>query len=707
MAKFRRLGEGCEIQRSRVAGAGHAPAGAAFGAPPFCPPLGLPNRFWNISRGLSWMAWVRAGICDASALTWICVVSNGRITASTISVIEKCRNKQWIGIGRAPAARAIKGRTVRPPSRRRPCPRGWRHAASPRAHERRPESRLGRADSREKGAFRPASTDERGDGSTATSSSDDPASFLREFADVALKMQTAALEGVADVPAQLAKQLQRAAAPPPQGFPPGPAGDAAVELGADPLAFIVKTQRDHGDVVGLSLAGERVVLVSDPTVAADVMIDRAELFVKEGTAFFPGSSLAGEGLLVSDGDSWARQRRLSNPAFRKAAVETYANAMASAGLELLQNEWAARSVRDVYEDFNDLTLRIVAEALFGADMRGTRAREINDAIKEAFEFFGKRSATGMIVPEWVPIPDNFAYNAAVTRLDKAVYSLIRERRERRVDGVDVLQTDRLDLLDRLLDAVDDGEGGDGGGMDDVSLRDELMTLMVAGQETSAILLSWCCVNVASNPSCAVKLAEEANTVVGSNPLRDLPNASHYPRLKYAEAAVLETMRLQPPAYMVGRCCAEDVFLSGGKYSLPKGTTVLIAPYLLHNDARYWDAPGEFRPERWLTPGGVPKKRAEVGGDEESLGDESELEPMAKGALKGMGPGGVYVPFGAGPRVCIGTGFAMMESTLLLAMVARAVDVRLRPGAPPPKPRALITLRPENARLDVVPKRRWW
>ena len=522
-----------------------------------------------------------------------------------------------------------------------------------------------------------------------------------------MKMQSAALEGVADVPAQLAKQLQRAAAPPPQGFPPGPAGDAAVELGADPLAFIVKTQRDHGDVVGLSLAGERVVLVSDPTVAADVMIDRAELFVKEGTAFFPGSSLAGEGLLVSDGDSWARQRRLSNPAFRKAAVETYANARANAGLELLKKEWAARSVRDVYEDFNDLTLRIVAEALFGADMRGTRAREINDAIKEAFEFFGKRSATGMIVPEWVPIPDNFAYNAAVTRLDKAVYSLIRERRERRVDGVDALQTDRLDLLDRLLDAVDDGEGGDGGGMDDVSLRDELMTLMVAGQETSAILLSWCCVNVASNPSCAVKLAEEANAIVGSNPLRDLPNASHYPRLKYAEAAVLETMRMQPPAYMVGRCCAEDVFLSGGKYSLPKGTTVLIAPYLLHNDVRYWDAPGEFRPERWLTPGGVPKKRAEGGGDEESLGDESELEPMAKGALKGMGPGGVYVPFGAGPRVCIGTGFAMMESTLLLAMVARAVDVRLRPGAPPPKPRALITLRPENARLDVVPKRRWW
>ena len=547
---------------------------------------------------------------------------------------------------------------------------------------------------------------------TAASSGDDPAAFIRDFATVALKMQTAALRGVADVPSQLAKQLQRAAAPPPAGFPPGPPDDVAVALGADPLAFIVDTQRRHGDVVGLSLAGERVVLVADPKVAADVMIHRAGLFVKEGTAFFPGSSLAGEGLLVSDGESWARQRRLSNPAFRAAAVDAYATAMARAGAELLRREWSARSVRDCYEDFNDLTLRIVAEALFGADVRGARAREINGAIKEAFEFFGRRSAAGMIVPEWVPIPDNFAYNAAVTRLDKAVYSLIAERRQKRVDGSPE-SPDDPDLLDRLLDARDDGEGGDGGGMDDVSLRDELMTLMVAGQETSAILLSWCCVNVASNPRCAAKLSEEATAVIGPDPLNDLPNASHYSRLKYAEAVVLETMRMQPPAYMVGRCCAEDVFIAGGKYALPKGTTVLIAPYLLHNDARYWDAPGEFRPERWLEPGGVPKGDAATGvgrgagsGGGGGGGGDADA-PMAKGALKGMGPGGVYVPFGAGPRVCIGTGFAMMESALLLAMVARAVDVRLRPGADPPRPRALITLRPENVRLDVVPKRRWW
>jgi cytochrome P450 len=177
--------------------------------------------------------------------------------------------------------------------------------------------------------------------------------------------------------------------PPPPGFPPGPSGDAAIELGADPLAFIAKTQLAHGDVVGLRLAGERVVLVADPAVAEDVMIRRAHLFVKEGTAFFTGSSLAGEGILVSDGEVWARQRRLSNPAFRRAAVDAYAAAMARAGAALLEGPWGRRGARDVYADFNNLTLGIVAEALFGADVRGRRAREINAAIAEAFEFFGR------------------------------------------------------------------------------------------------------------------------------------------------------------------------------------------------------------------------------------------------------------------------------------------------------------------------------
>ena len=428
--------------------------------------------------------------------------------------------------------------------------------------------------------------------------------------------------------------------------------------------------------------------MGDPDVAADVLVHRAPLFVKEGTAFFPGSSLAGEGLLVSDGDVWARQRRLTNPAFRRAAVDTYASSMANAGVSLLSNEWKTRSVRDVYEDFNTLTLRVVADALFGADVRGARAMEINAAIKEAFEFFGNRSSTGFIVPEWVPIPDNVRYNAAVARLDAAVYGLIAERRAKRGESSrDTSSDDRStttvdvnrrvprvnwdperkdwvdaearteegrstksssddasaaspDLLDRLLDARDDGEDGDGAGMDDTSLRDELMTLMVAGQETSAILLSWCCALLAQHPDVAERVAAEATSTLGPDPLENVPSAADVARMPYVEATVLETMRLLPPAYMVGRCCAEDVVVGG--YDLPEGTTILVSPYLLHRDARNWNDPDAFRPERWLEPGGTP------GGTRGDRRRDRRRE-RGEGPVRGDGEGGVE-GYGTGWRV---------------------------------------------------------
>ena len=271
----------------------------------------------------------------------------------------------------------------------------------------------------------------------------------------------------------------------------------------------------------------------------------------------------------------------------------------------------------------------------------------------------------------MPTPDNLAYNGAVAKLDEAVYALIARRRAKRTgadgdvrvaaakegeanprrvprvvwdaaakdwvptdsspsadrfseetDATDATSVRAPDLLDRLLDAVD--EEGDGAGMDDVSLRDELMTLMVAGQETSAILLSWVCAFLAQHPAVAARCAAEAEAVIGPDPLSDLPTAESYARLKYCEAVVYEAMRLAPPAYMVGRCCAEDVRVAG--YDLPKGTTVLVAPYLLHRDERYWSRPLRVRPR-------PVAKRGALRVPPEGHGPERRVRPLRRGSAR--------------------------------------------------------------------------
>ena len=476
------------------------------------------------------------------------------------------------------------------------------------------------------------------------------------------------------------------------GFPAGPREDVALELGYDPLMFLEDASATYGDAVGLRLANARVVLVSSPALAKKVLmcdaVDGVPEFQKEGTAFFPGSSLAGNGLLVSDGETWARQRRLSNPAFRKAAVETYAKCMVDVGAKIIARDWSRRGVRDVYADFNDATLEIVARALFGADVEGARAATINRAIKDSFEFFGRRAATGMIIPEWAPTFDNVRYNEAVKRLDEEVYGIIAKRRRATARGE---EHESLDLLDRLLRATDEGDGsvdgvGDGGGMTDKALRDELMTLMVAGQETSAILLSWACALVAEHPNVGDRIADEVREVLRIKGTGSTLDAGDFSKLPYTEACVLETLRIRPPAYMVGRCAARDVELRPG-VRVTKGTTVLVAPYLIQRDPKYWNDPVAFRPERWLV--------------QSPYSDGA----LARDALKSLGPNDAYFPFGGGARVCIGTGFAMLESVLLLGMVCSACEMRLPPNSGPPKPKALITLRPESIELEIRPRPR--
>ncbi|KAL4425407.1 hypothetical protein ABPG75_009423 [Micractinium tetrahymenae] len=586
---------------------------------------------------------------------------------------------------------------------------------------------------------------------------------------------------------QTAVRLWRQLEPPPPGFPPGPPGDAAVRMLQQPLDFLQEVRRRHGGVAGLLLGGERAVLVADPAVARVVLLEppgRAPPFVKEGTAFFPGSSLTGDGLLTSDGEVWRRQRRLVNPAFRRAAVDRYAEAMLRAADRTVRTRWRDGWVRDVYADFNALTLEIAIEALFGgggstSSSQALASVEITGAIQEAFGFFARRGAAALAIPEWVPTPDNLGFNAAVARLDRAVYGLISDRRRelaaladqaaaqqgRSESGGDALVQPR-DLLDGLLLAA--GEAGEC--MGDRAARDELMTLLIAGQETSAILLGWACAYLAHHPAAQEAAAAEVRALLRGRSSSDgessraqctssggsgsgepgcgdsrLLEAADSRRLPFVEAVVLEAMRLSPPAHLVGRCAAADTHLAG--YYLQKGTTVLVCPYLLHRDPAVWgpDA-AAFRPERWLelarqqqqlraaapaspassaggcphsagasTPAAVPAPPAASGCPHSAAASFSSSSSRSSSSygveggfsatfLTGLGPNSAYVPFGAGQRNCVGTGFAMTEAILVLAAVLDRFRLHPLPGAAFPEAQPQITLRP--ASVPLLLRRRW-
>lgn len=297
-----------------------------------------------------------------------------------------------------------------------------------------------------------------------------------------------------------------------------------------------------------------------------------------------------------------------------ASVNSSAGAAAAAALPT--------GVRDVYADFNQLTLNITLAALFSirsdydkpSTRSSNRAAVIVAAVEKAFSYFAARGATAMVVPEWVPTPDNVAFREAVQQLDALVYDVIDSRAAamaRQQQQPDSAATDSsskppsADLLQSLLESVDDA----GQPMSRTSLRDELMTLLVAGQETSAILLGWAAALLAHNPKAQAAAAAEVAAVLGTCSSSSggaaagaVPGPGDLPQLPYLTAVVLEALRLWSPAYMVGRCAAKDVQLAGG-YTLPAGTTTLVSPYLLHRCVRRSETGGKGRLERGMRKAG--------------------------------------------------------------------------------------------------------
>ena len=443
-------------------------------------------------------------------------------------------------------------------------------------------------------------------------------------------------------------------------LPPGPParffGLAAYPaFGGDRIAALARLARAYGDVVFFRLGAQPMALLNHPDYVEDVLVTRARLF-KKGRALERAKRLLGEGLLTAEGETHLRQRRLVQPSFHRQRVEGYAQAMVAHAARTAER-WRDREEIDVAAEMTQLTLTIVGDTLFGTDV-GADARSIREALTDVFEIFPiTMSPLGPLL-ERLPLPVVRRSKRARAMLDRLIYRIIEERRRNPVD--------RGDLLSMLLLAQD--EEHHGARMTDKQVRDEAMTLFLAGHETTANALTWAWHLLAQHPDAERRLHDEIDAVIGNRQ----PRADDAAHLPYTRRVLAEVMRCYPPAWGIGRRAIEDVEIGG--CTIPRGTIVLMSQYLLHHDARFFPEPERFDPDRWL--------------------------PESQRAR----PRFAYFPFGGGNRVCIGESFAWMEGMLVLATLAREWRLEQVETSPVPMT-AMLTLRPARPIRMKLTRRR--
>jgi cytochrome P450 len=428
---------------------------------------------------------------------------------------------------------------------------------------------------------------------------------------------------------------------------------------AEQLKILPAAARDYGPVVGFRFRNRiAVVLLDDPTQIRYVLRTNNRNYLK-AEQYELVKLVLGEGLLASEGDFWRRQRRLVQPAFHRRRIAGLASMMVAETERTLSrrsdSSWRRGEPFDVSQEMTDLTLRIVSKALFGpaADRDFER---ISDAQAVLGRYLDRMTATFFSLPHWVPTPANLRYRRALATLHGVMDGAIdeRERGGQRGD----------DLLSMLLEARDERTGE---GMDKRQLRDEAMTLLFAGHETTAAALSWTWWLLGTHPEAESRLHEELDGVLAGR----VPEFEDLPDLSYTRMVFQEATRLYPPAWIISRQSIEDDEVGG--YRIPAGTTVLISSYVTHRNPRYWEDPEIFDPERFLP--------------ERSAGR----------------PEFAYLPFGGGPRKCIGDHFAMTEGVLILATIAQRY--RLLPvPAHPVEPQPLLTLKPKRGIIVSLEER---
>ena len=424
----------------------------------------------------------------------------------------------------------------------------------------------------------------------------------------------------------------------------------------DPLELFDRAARHGGDGACLRFGPYRYLLLHSPEAIRHVFVENARAYHKSPS--YRGLAMVlGNGLITSEGDFWKRQRRLAQPAFHRERLAGFVEAMVRDTRDMLDG-WRrdGDGPFDLHDDMMRLTLRIVGHTLFSTDVQAD-AGAVGAAFAVALERANDESISLVNVPTWLPLPGNRRFKKALATLDGLVHRIIAERRALPEGGRP------NDLLSMLMAARDD----DGAGMSDGQLRDEVMSLVGAGHETTANALAWTFHLLGDHAEVAERVADEARAVCGDR----VPALGDLPKLEYTKRVVEESMRLRPPVWVMERVAIEDDVVRGIR--VPKGTLLAAAPWCLHRDPRHWSDPERFDPERFL-PEAVE----------------------ARGRY-------TYLPFGAGPRVCIGNGFAMMEAQLLLAMIAREHRLERAPWrAVTPDPS--ITLRPKGG-MTMIRRRR--